>query len=81
MTGFLQPLALLALPLALLPLLLARWGPRRGEPRPFSSLHLFDEAERRPAPRPGRSRRQILLRIVAIALLVLAAARPTAPGR
>ncbi|MGH7542901.1 MAG: BatA domain-containing protein, partial [Gemmatimonadota bacterium] len=81
MTGFLQPLALLALPLALLPLLLARWGPRRGEPRPFSSLHLFDEAERRPAPRTGRSHRQILLRIVAIALLVLAAARPTAPGR
>jgi hypothetical protein len=81
MTGFLQPLALLALPLALLPLLLARWGPRRGEPRPFSSLHLFDEAERRPAPRARQSRRQILLRILAIALLVLAAARPIAPGR
>lgn len=81
MTGFLQPLALLALPLALLPLLLSRWGRRRAEPEPFSSLHLFDEAARNPAPRTGRSRRQLLLRIVAIALLVLAAARPTGPGR
>ncbi|HET9581483.1 MAG TPA: VWA domain-containing protein [Gemmatimonadota bacterium] len=81
MTGFLQPLALLALPLALLPFLLARRSARRGEPTPFSSLHLFEEAERRPRPRRGRSRRQILLRALAIALLVLAAARPTGPGR
>lgn len=79
--GFLQPLALLALPLALLPFMLARWGARRGEPAPFSSLHLFEEAERHPAPRSGRSRHQILLRVLAIALLVLAAARPTGPGR
>ncbi len=81
MTGFLQPLALLALPLALLPLLLSRFGRRRGDPRPFSSLHLFDEAARRPAPRSARSRRQLLLRVLAIAFLVLAAARPTGPGR
>ncbi|HKY59849.1 MAG TPA: BatA domain-containing protein, partial [Gemmatimonadota bacterium] len=81
MTGFLEPLALLALPVALLPFLFARLGRRRGEPRPFSSLHLFDEAERRPAPRTARSRRQVLLRVLAIAFLVLAAARPTAPGR
>jgi hypothetical protein len=80
-TGFLEPLALLGLPLALLPILLARWGRRRGEPRPFSSLHLFEEAERRPTPRTARSRRQVLLRVLAIALLVLAAARPIAPGR
>ena len=81
MIGFLQPLALLAFPLALLPLLLARRRRRRGEPERFSSLHLFDEAARRPAPRTGRNRRQLLLRILAIALLVLAAARPTGPGR
>jgi len=80
-TGFLEPFVLLALPLALLPLVLARWGRRRGEPRPFSSLHLYDEAQRRPARATGRSRRQLLLRVLAIALLVLAAARPIAPGR
>lgn len=79
--GLLQPLALLALPLALLPLLLSWRGRRRGAPRRFSSLHLFDEARRRPAPpRARRSRKALLLRILAIALLVLAAARPVGPG-
>lgn len=79
--GFVEPLALLALPLALLPILLRWRGRRRGAPERFSSLHLFDEARRRPRTRSRRSRRAILLRVLALALLVLAAARPVGPGR
>ncbi len=80
--GFLQPLALLALPLALLPLLLSWRGRRQAAPQRFSSLHLFDEAQRRPAPRRARRHRKVLLlRVLALTLLVLAAARPVGPGR
>ncbi|MGH2618807.1 MAG: vWA domain-containing protein, partial [Thermomicrobiales bacterium] len=80
--GFLQPLALLALPLALLPLLLSWRGRRQASPQRFSSLHLFDVARRRPVPRRARRRRRVLLlRVLCVALLVLAAARPVGPGR
>lgn len=80
--GFIEPLALAALPLALVPLLFGWWGRRRGSPLPFSSIHLFDEARRRPRPRRTRPTRRVLIaRILAIALLVLAAARPVGPGR
>ena len=80
--GFIHPLALLALPLALLPLLLSWRGRRRGEPKLFSSLLLFDEARRRPLPLRARRRRNVLLlRVLTVALLVLAAARPVGPGR
>ena len=79
--GILQPLALLALPLALLPLWLEWRGLRTGRPIRFSSLYLVERARRAPAPRlPTRSRWVALLRALAIAALVLAAARPVGCG-
>ena len=79
--GFLHPLALLGLPLALLPLWLEWRGLRSGEPIRFSSLYLLERARRSPAPRlPTRSRWVALLRMLAVASLVLAAARPVGWG-
>lgn len=79
--GFLQPLALLALPLALIPLWLAWRGRRTGEPTRFSSLYLVERARRARARAPTRSRWITALRCAIVALLVLAAARPVGPGR
>ena len=82
MTGFLQPMALLALPLALLPFVLAWRGRRTGEPLRFSSLYLLERARRMPARwTPTRSRWVLLLRALVLALLVLTAARPVGCGR
>ena len=79
--GFLHPMALLALPLALLPLWLEWRGLRSGEPIRFSSLYLLERARRAPTPRlPTRSRWVALLRVIAIAALVVAAARPVGCG-
>ena len=79
--GFLHPLALLALPLSLLPLWLEWRGVRTGRPIPFSSLYLLERARRTHVPRlPTRSRWVALLRAAAIALLVTAAARPLGCG-
>jgi hypothetical protein len=79
--GFLSPLALLGLPLALLPLWLEWRGHRSGRPIPFSSLYLLERARRAPAPwLPTRSRWVALLRALAVALLVVAAARPVGCG-
>ncbi|HUF89457.1 MAG TPA: BatA domain-containing protein [Gemmatimonadota bacterium] len=79
--GFLHPLALLALPLALLPLWLEWRGLRSGEPIRFSSLYLLERARRAPAPRlPTRSRWVALLRVIAVAALIVAAARPVGCG-
>lgn len=79
--GFLNPAALLALPLALLPLILDRMGRRRSTSLPFSSLYLLERARRVSARRtPARAPWTALLRALAIALLVLAAARPIGPG-
>src|SRR5512134_48841 len=79
--GFLHPLALLALPLALLPLWLEWRGLRTGRPIRFSSLYLVERARRTPAPRlPTRSRWVAILRALAIAALVAAAARPVGCG-
>lgn len=79
--GLIEPLALLALPLALIPLLLEWQGRRSGEPVRFSSLYLLERA-RRTTRRwtPTRSRWITLLRSAIIAALVLAAARPVGPG-
>jgi hypothetical protein len=79
--GFLHPLALLALPLALLPLWLEWRGLGSGQPIRFSSLYLLERARRAPAPRlPTRSRWVALLRALAAAALVAAAARPVGCG-
>jgi len=79
--GFLHPLALLALPLALLPLWLEWRGLRTGRPIRFSSLYLLERARRSPAARlPTRSRWVALLRALAVGLLVVAAARPVGCG-
>jgi len=79
--GFLNPLALLALPLALLPLILDRMGRRRSSPLAFSSLYLLERARRVSSRRtPARAPWTALLRVLAIALLVVAAARPIGPG-
>ena len=78
--GFLTPWALLALPLAALPVLLAWHGRRRGEPLRFSSLYLIERARERSARAPTRSRWIVLVRCAVLALLVLAAARPVGPG-
>src|SRR5688500_16992448 len=74
--GFLHPVALLALPLSLLPLWLEWRGLRTGRPIRFSSLYLLERARRTHVPRlPTRSRWVAFLRAAAIALLVTAAAR------
>lgn len=79
--GFLNPLALLALPLAALPLVLDRMGRRRTEPLTFSSLYLLERARRSPARRtPARAPWTAILRALAIGSLVVAAARPVGPG-
>ena len=79
--GFLYPLALLALPLALLPLWLEWRGLQSGTPIRFSSLYLLERARRSPVPRlPTRSRWVALLRAVAVAAVILAAARPLGCG-
>ena len=79
--GFLHPLALLALPLALLPLWLEWRGLRTGRPIRFSSVYLLERARRSHVPRlPTRSRWVALLRAAAVALLVTAAARPLGCG-
>jgi hypothetical protein len=79
--GFLHAVALLALPLALLPLWLEWRGLRTGQPIRFSSLYLLERARRAPAPRlPTRSRWVALLRALAIAAVVAAAARPVGCG-
>src|SRR5688572_9167826 len=79
--GFLHPLALLALPLSLLPLWLEWRGLRTGRPIRFSSVYLLERARRTHVPRlPTRSRWVALLRAAAIALLVTAAARPLGCG-
>ena len=79
--GFLHPLALLALPLALLPFWLEWRGLRTGQPIRFSSVYLLERARRTHVPRlPTRSRWVALLRALAIALLVAAAARPLGCG-
>jgi hypothetical protein len=79
--GFLHPLALLALPLALLPLWLEWRGRRTGEPVRFSSVYLIERARRTRVPRlPTRSRWVALLRALAILLLAAAAARPVGCG-
>lgn len=79
--GFLYPVVLLALPLALLPLWLEWRGLRTGRPIRFSSLYLLERARRSPAARlPTRSRWVALLRALAVALLVAAAARPVGCG-
>jgi len=79
--GFLNPAALLALPLALLPLILDRMGRRRSTPLAFSSLYLLERARRVSSRRtPARAPWTALLRALAIALLVVAAARPIGPG-
>lgn len=81
MGGFVHPWALLALPLALLPFLLERVARLRGEPIRFSSLYLLERARRdRPPRRISPARWTALLRAVVIVLLVMAAARPVAPG-
>lgn len=81
MSPFVHPWALLALPLAALPFLLERLARRRGEPIPFSSLYLLERARRVPTRRLSPARWTALLRALVVALLVLAAARPVAPGR
>ena len=79
--GFLHPLALLGLPLALLPLWLEWSGLRSGRPIRFSSLYLLERARRAPAPLlPTRSRWVALLRALVVALLVAAAGRPVGCG-
>ncbi|HEY7471760.1 MAG TPA: BatA domain-containing protein [Gemmatimonadota bacterium] len=79
--GFLHPVALLALPLALLPLWLEWRGLRSGTPVRFSSLYLLERARRAPVPRlPTRSRWVALLRALAVAGVVLASARPLGCG-
>lgn len=79
--GFLEPLALLGLPLGLLPLFFARRARQTGEPLVFSSLYLLYRAHRAPARQvSSRSRWLVLLRILIVVLLVLAAARPVGPG-
>jgi hypothetical protein len=79
--GFLHPLALLALPLALLPLWLEWRGLRTGRPVRFSSVYLLERARRARVPLlPTRSRWVALLRALAVALLVVAAARPLGCG-
>ena len=79
--GFLHPLALLALPLSLLPLWLEWRGLRTGPPIRFSSVYLLERARRTHVPRlPTRSRWVALLRALAILLLVTAAARPLGCG-
>lgn len=78
--GFLSPLALLALPLAAVPWILAWQGRRRGEPVRFSSLYLVERARERARRRPARSRWVVWLRCLVVLLLVLAAARPVGPG-
>lgn len=78
--GFLNPVALLALPLAALPLVLALHRRRSGDPLRFSSLYLIERARRAARRSPSRSRWVVLLRCAVVALLVLAAARPVGPG-
>lgn len=79
--GFLHPLALLALPLALLPLWLEWRGLRTGRPIRFSSVYLLERARRTHVPRlPTRSRWVALLRAATTLLLVVAAARPLGCG-
>ncbi|HUP01856.1 MAG TPA: VWA domain-containing protein [Gemmatimonadota bacterium] len=81
MTGFLQPAMLLALPIALIPLVLAWRGRRTGETLRFSSLYLLERARRVPVRwMPTRSRWVLLIRVLILVLLVLAAARPVGPG-
>ncbi|HUP19342.1 MAG TPA: BatA domain-containing protein, partial [Gemmatimonadota bacterium] len=79
--GFLTPWALLAAPLALVPLILEWRGRRTGEPVRFSSLYLLERARETPRRTLTRSRWVLLLRILTILVLVLAAARPVGPGR
>jgi hypothetical protein len=78
---FLAPYALLALPLALVPLWLA-WRAQRSEtPAPFSSVYLIERARVEPTRHIlTRSRRVELLRALVIGLVIIAAARPVAPG-
>ncbi len=78
--GFLQPWALLALPLVALPFLFARRVRTTGQPLRFSSLYLLEQARRSPARRMAPARWVALLQGLALLCLVLAAARPVAPG-
>jgi hypothetical protein len=79
--GFLQPWALLALPIALFPLFLERRARSRGEPVRFSSLYLLDRARRSQTRRRVPPARWLaLLEALALLFLILAAGRPVAPG-
>lgn len=78
---FLAPYALLALPLALVPLWLAWRSQRAQSPTRFSSVYLVERARLEPTRHIlTRSRWVELLRALVIALVIMAAARPVGPG-
>lgn len=79
---FLQPLALLGLAFALVPPLLHLFQRRRPADVLFPSVRYLRQTERE-AQRSIRLRHLVLLllRVAAVVLLVLAAARPVAPAR
>lgn len=80
--GFLQPLVLVALPLALVPAILEWRGRRTGTSIRFSSLYLLERARRTPVRWTAtRSWWVIVLRCLVIVAIILAAARPVGPGR
>jgi hypothetical protein len=78
---FLAPYALLALPLALIPLWLA-WRAERSEaPARFSSVYLVERARAEPTRRIATRCRWVqLLRALVIGMVVMAAARPVGLG-
>ncbi len=78
---FLAPYALLALPLALVPLWLAWRSQRSQSPTRFSSVYLVERARLDPTRHIlTRSRWVELLRALVIGLVIMAAARPVGPG-
>jgi hypothetical protein len=78
---FLAPYALLALPLALVPLWLAWRSQRSQTPTRFSSVYLVERARVEPTRHIlTRSRWVELLRALVIGLVIVAAARPVGPG-
>ena len=78
---FLAPYALLALPLALVPLWLAWRSQRSQAPTRFSSVYLVERARLEPTRHIlTRSRWVEVLRALVIGLVIMAAARPVGPG-